>query len=88
MLAWENFGEGWVDDITQRLKLMPDSAAREIQTKDLPSAVAMEASVKVDVERLELPGRLKQVRSADPEAVSRVRPGRPIAAAAAGVSPA
>jgi phosphoserine aminotransferase len=41
VLAWENFGEGWVDDITQRLKL-PDVRLLEAPYGRLPDLAAVD----------------------------------------------
>jgi phosphoserine aminotransferase len=41
VLAWENFGEGWVDDITQRLKL-PDVRRLEAPYGGLPDLAAVD----------------------------------------------
>jgi phosphoserine aminotransferase len=41
VLAWENFGEGWVDDITQRLQL-PDVRVLEAPYGRLPDLAAVD----------------------------------------------
>jgi phosphoserine aminotransferase len=41
VLAWENFGEGWVDDITQRLKL-PDVRLLQAPYGRLPDLAAVD----------------------------------------------
>ena len=41
VLAWENFGEGWVDDITQRLKL-PDVRLLQARYGRLPDLAAVD----------------------------------------------
>jgi phosphoserine aminotransferase len=41
VLAWENFGEGWVDDITQRLKL-PDVRVLQAPYGRLPDLAAVD----------------------------------------------